>query len=757
MRSLADDLRHRDDDALAGLLRARPDLLQPVPVDIAALATRAGSAASVARALDSLDRFTLQVAETLAALDEPTSAESIRSCFDAELRDAVDAAVSGLVSLALVWGDDPYRMVRTARDAFGPHPGGLGPACVDMRPKLAALTAESLRDTLSDAPEKVIELVDSMMWGPPVGQVERADRVVTIDSASTPIEWLLARDLLVARGPKTVTLPREVGLALRQIRTGAPRVIRDAAWPTREPMIVREHAIADVDRSCGQHAFAAIDVVAELLEAWSVDAPSVLRSGGLGVRDLSAAARTVDTDEVTAAFWLELSLAAGLLARDGQFDEAWRPTKAYDDWLADAPNERWAHLVQAWWHTDRAPEIVRGAAQPETAPHALSDAARAAHLPTLRAEVLGVLADSQPGSAFHVAEVVGVLDDRRPRLHSAARAGHIQAVLDQAELLGVTGLRALGSAGRALVDDVDTNSLAELIAGIMPEPVDQVLIQGDLTAIAPGPLRRDAARMMRLLADVESSGAATVFRFSESSLRRGFDAGKDAHDIITTLGDLSATALPQALEYLVADLGRRHGRLRVGLAGSYLRSEDTALVRATLAEAHGIDLVELAPGVLVSTEPPDRVLAALRASGLAPLPESPDGRVLAEPTRPQRAPARSAIGEPRSRTTPRSALIDAAVTTLRSTARVLDRDLVEDDVEHEVPTGSTSQTLATLRDALSSGQVVRLGYADSDGDRRSVLATPVRLAPGTLTAMDHTVGQVRAFTLARITGAVIAR
>lgn len=758
MRSLADDLRHRDDAALAELLRARPDLVHPVPVDITALATRAGSATSVARALDGLNRFTLQVAETLAACDEPVTGAALRRSFPADLHGAVDAAVAHLVALAVVWGDDPYRMVRTARDAFGPHPGGLGPTGVDLRPKLATLTTESLRDALTDAPDKAVELLHSMMWGSPVGHVERADRVVTIDTAQTPIEWLLARDLLVARGPKTITLPREVGLALREIETGIPCVIRDASWPLRAPISTAEHAMATVDRSCGQHAMAAIDAVSALLESWSVEAPSVLRTGGLGVRDLAAAARAMDTDEVTATFWLELSFASGLLARDGQVDEAWRPTSAFDDWLADSPSERWAHLVSAWWHTDRAPQIVRGAAQADPAPHALSDAVRLPQSDILRAEVLGVLADGPPGAAFDADDVDGVLDDRRPRLHSHTRSGHISAVLDQAELLGVTGLRALGSAGRALVEGASTQQLADAIAVVMPEPVDQVLIQGDLTAIAPGPLRTEAAREMRLLADVESSGAGTVFRFSETSLRRGFDAGRDAQDILTTLTELSATPLPQALEYLITDLGRRHGRLRVGLAGSYIRSDDAALVRATLAETHGIDMVELAPGVLMSTEPPDRVLAALRASGLAPLAETPEGRVLAEPQRPQRAPARSTLTPSRPGASPRSTLIDAAVATLRATAVDRMGDLGEQpQPDAEVPTGSTSQTLAVLRDALSTGQIVRLGYVDSDGDQRSMLATPVRLAPGTLTAMDHTVGKVRAFTLARITGAAIAR
>lgn len=644
-------------------------------------------------------------------------------------------------------------MVRTARDTFGPHPGDLGPPALDLRPRLALLTADSLRETLAQAPAKAVELLESMTWGPPVGQVDRADRVVTIDTASTPIEWLLARDLLVPRGPTTVALPREVGLALREIDSGAPRVIKEAAWPPRIPRILAEREITEVDRACGVHALAAVDAICDLLESWAVDAPSVLRSGGLAVRDLALAARTIDTNETAAAMWIELAYAAGLLARDGDFDEAWRPTVAYDDWLADSPAQRWAHLVESWWHTGRAPELVRGETQADPPPRVLSDAIVVPGLPELRAEVLAVIADCPIGATIDPDDIGEVLDDRRPRQGSATRSAHIRAVVHQAEALGVTGFAALGSAGRLLLAHADPQTLAAAIAPHLPEPVEQVMIQGDLTAIAPGPLRLEAARTMRLLADVESGGTATVYRFTEDSLRRGFDAGRDAQDILDSLTELSATPLPQALEYLITDLGRKHGRLRVGIAGSYLRSDDPTLVRAALTEVQGIDLVEIAPGVLVSSETPDRVLAALRAARLTPLAETPDGRVITAPSRPQRAPARQKSHTSTQRRTPRSALVDAAVTTLRATATSPENDVSADD---EVPTGSTRETLATLRIALAEGHRVRLGYVDAEGARRTMLATPVRLAPGTLTAMDHTVGQVRVFTLARITGAVSA-
>ena len=61
MRSLADDLRSRPDDQLAALILARPDLIHPVPSDIAALAQRAGSPASVAACLRGYDQWTLHV------------------------------------------------------------------------------------------------------------------------------------------------------------------------------------------------------------------------------------------------------------------------------------------------------------------------------------------------------------------------------------------------------------------------------------------------------------------------------------------------------------------------------------------------------------------------------------------------------------------------------------------------------------------------------------------------------------------------
>lgn len=133
-RSLAEALRARDDASLGALLRARPDLLNPVPGDLTQLATRAGTRASVIRALEHLDRFTLQTAEALAVAPEPTTYGTLLALLAGDEGDdaGVDArtvsaalphAVAALREQALLWGpDDRLRLVRTARELLAPAP-----------------------------------------------------------------------------------------------------------------------------------------------------------------------------------------------------------------------------------------------------------------------------------------------------------------------------------------------------------------------------------------------------------------------------------------------------------------------------------------------------------------------------------------------------------------------------------------------------------------------------------------------------------
>ena len=65
------------------------------------------------------------------------------------------------------------------------------------------------------------------------------------------------------------------------------------------------------------------------------------------------------------------------------------------------------------------------------------------------------------------------------------------------------------------------------MADSMPEPLDHVLVQADLTVVAPGPLEPTLAADIAAVADVESAGSATVYRVTRGVGAAG--AGRRAH------------------------------------------------------------------------------------------------------------------------------------------------------------------------------------------------------------------------------------
>jgi hypothetical protein len=184
--------------------------------------------------------------------------------------------------------------------------------------------------------------------------------------------------------------------------------------------------------------------------------------------------------------------------------------------------------------------------------------------------------------------------------------------------------------------------LAGVVAEALPDGPDRFLLAGDLTVVAPGGLAPGVETRLAGLADREAAGSGT-WRIHDASLRRAFDEGRTAEEVLEFLRRHSSTPLPQALEYLVADVARRHGRLRVGGATTYLRG-DPATVAGAVRSAAGrrLGLRELAPGVAVTGRSQRELLAALRKSGETPLAEEADGTPRPEGSRPVRHVQRAA-------------------------------------------------------------------------------------------------------------------
>ncbi|KAB8180735.1 helicase-associated domain-containing protein [Microbispora catharanthi] len=780
-------LRGRSDERLRALVAARPELVTPVPAHIDGLAARACSPSAIGRALDRLDRFSLSVLETLALRPGPADRGTVLSLLrravpadrdDKALGSALDAALDVLTTRALVYGpDDALLPAPGVADALEP-PAALGPPVAEVfrhhpperldvllrdidpayegdgraggerpdggRPageRLAALLADSatVARLVGEVSPQARAALDELVWGPASGRLPNARREVDAASAQSPIEQLLARGLLGATGEETVALPREVALVLRD-----GRVHRDLSpGPPALEGPVRDQHLAD--RTAAGQAFTFVRTVEELCEVWSVDPPGVLRAGGLAVRDLRRTAQLLDLPEWAAGLVVEVAHAAGLVAAG---EGEWLPTGGYDGWRIKATEDRWAVLADAWAAMERAPGLIGERDDRDRPLNALHPDLRRPGAAQTRARTLAVLESAPPGLAPTPESVLARLAWEQPRRRPALRDRLVRFALREAEHIGVTGLGVPATHGRAVARGDGT--AAGLLAPLLPEPVDHVLLQADLTAVAPGPLTTDLGRRLALTADVESKGGATVYRFSEQSVRRALDAGHSADDLLAVLERHSATPVPQPLRYLVTDVARRHGRIRVGTASAYIRCDDPALLDEVLADkrAHLLRLRRLAPTVLASKTSRAALVDSLRAMGYAPVAESLEGDVVVA-----RADARRTEGQLAARATANTApdpeVLAAAVRAMRAGDS---RRRPVEAPEGQVPRSPATATISALQEAIRQGSRVWIGYLDSQGHATSRILEPARMEGGYLTAYDETRATVHRFALHRITG-----
>jgi hypothetical protein len=734
-RSLADQLRNWPDDRLLGLLRQRCDLSTPTPADSGQLASRLATRSSVTRALDLLTRLELSVLDAVVASGQTTEAE-LAHILDAEPA-AVESGVRQLLDLALVWESDAgLRALTGVPDALGSlarlHP------MTGRTPQQAA----ALVDELSPAARAMLDHVDARSGEADAGS---ARHQIAVDDARTPAEELLARGLLVPGRPGLVRIPGEVQIALRGGHTTSERI-------DLLPELATSARSADlVDRAAAGAAFDLVRRVELLVDHWGGAPPLALRTGALSVRDLKAAAEFVQLDEPATALLAELAAAASLLATwpDADGGPAWTPTDAFDSWCDETPAERWRHLAAAWLATERLPFLVGTRDDGGKARNALDPDLTSRIAPETRRMTLEALAGLPPGEVLATgtgpASVVARVAWLRPR-RPPSRADQVVAALEEAAALGLVALGGLASYARALLSGDDPGTS---LTPLLPEEVDQVLVQADLTAVAPGPLTRERARDLHLLADVESRGQATVYRFTAASVRRAFDAGWAAHEVHAFLHAVSRTPVPQPLSYLVDDAARTFGTIRVGHAETFLRADDEAALTEVLhhPRAASLALRRIAPTVLISTTPLDLLLPRLRELGVSPLVESIDGTVhVSRPDRIRARPGRRRGARPADRARLEARLAQA-VTAIRAGDRAAAaRTGSAGSAPELTPTGS----LAALREAVETGGTVLIGYVDNHGVSGERLVDPVRVDGGWLTARDHRADDVRQFAVHRI-------
>ncbi len=725
------ELRSLGEQGLAELLLRRPDVLVPRPPhDLSELAIRLSHPYSLTLALRGLNLPTLQVAEALAALGPDADREQLDALLglhppgsDAAVHvGVVDAGLAALaaqllievrVDCAILEGSEDTAALR-GRVRLVPEAASLWSRPLGLGPRLATLLSErtagelqsALRalgrraptrrtqlidelvavlgdpDTVGDlvaaAPPEVSELLRSAAFGRPVRSAAALPGFWPQQARRDPARWAVDRMLLVPAGwYDTPVMPAEVALALRGPHWHAPFTPEPPcfAWgPIAERLVERESAAASAH---------AVRTVAGVLQQIGDTPVSLLKSGGVGVRELRRVAKLVGCRPAEVRLALALGFWADLV---GVEQGRLAPTVDFDAWLVKDPASRFADLVEAWidlpettmqesvtaWapQSDAAVGVIRVVAldtmsrHPAGAPASVEELARLVlwTVPMCRSAATSQFFDPR-GEAYDDAFDDSSVEPFAPRDHVGLdhRSGPVEdqvageresavrspvcdmhseqalrevtdtlgAVLTEAAWLGLTGAGALSASGAAMLAGEDVAGAAEAGLGAVQETAR---LQADLTAVVLGHASARLTEVLDRIADRESRSAAGTWRFSPVSIRRAMDGGLDEATILQMLSIVAEDDVPQPLRYLVTDVARRHGRLRVGEVAAYLRCDDETLVCEVLADRslRSLDLRRIAPTVLGAAAPPATVLAVLRAAGHLPVAEDDDGAVRVE-------------------------------------------------------------------------------------------------------------------------------
>ncbi|OBK21923.1 DNA-binding protein [Mycobacterium asiaticum] len=736
------------DERLILLLELRPDLAQPPPGSIAALAARAQARQSVKAATDDLDFLRLAVLDALLVLQadtEPVPVAKLMALIGEvtpaasnDLEAQVAAALDDLKQRALAWGETAIRVAADAGAALPWHPGQVTledrTHTGDQIEALIAATDDAQRDVL-----------DKLLEGSPMGRTRDAAPGAPPDR---PVPQLLATGLLRRIDAETVILPRHVAQVLRGEKPGPMQL----AEP--DP-VVSTTKVGDADAVAAGAVIDLLRQVDVLLESLSAAPVAELRSGGLGVRELKRLAKVTGIDELRLGLLLEIVSAAGLIASglpdpepsygDGPY---WAPTTTADRFSTLSPADRWYLLASTWLDLPGRPALI-GSRGPDGKPYgALSHSLFSTAAPLDRRLLLGMLTGLPGGAGVDAQTASAALIWRRPRWARRLQPDPVADLLTEAHALGLVGRGAISTPGRALLDDDDSAAVVDAMTRALPKPIDHFLVQADLTVVVPGPLERDLADDLATVATVESAGAAMVYRVSEQSIRHALDIGKTRDWMHAFFASHSKTAVPQGLTYLIDDVARRHGQLRIGLATSFVRCEDPALLAQAVAApaAEPLHLRALAPTVAVSPASIGEVLNALRSAGFAPAAEDSTGAIVDVRARGARVPAPQQYRSYRPPPRPSSDALNAIVSVLRKVTAAPFGNIRADP----------AVAMSVLQRAAKDHDTVLIGYLDAAGVATQRVVSPIVVKGGQLVAFDSASGRLRDFAIHRITSVMSA-
>ncbi|MCS4490065.1 helicase-associated domain-containing protein [Corynebacterium sp. ES2775-CONJ] len=723
--SLEEYLTSLDDDELSVLFSNRPDILFPTPPHIRSLAGRLRLKQSIVRALFQLNAREIAVLE---ALD--TLGGDLHAVPEEDMKNLLSPYIEGSWSLSeLIDTLSSYLLVIPTANGIA-----LAESVADYLHPVVRVLAEKDSDDFATTALKVsaldhISLKILTALAAPQATGTTRDAHPHADQ-SKPIPRLIADGLLVRRDDTTVALPTYV----RQILAGHRFI------PLSSP---NSHSQPKLDSQLAEQAVAtALDIVRlcrHTVEYLDTTPVALLKNRGLGVRGEQQLTHILHTSQGIVNTVVALLFGARLVVthhnEEGGLELA--NTERCAEFLESPLATQWEMIWLGWWRAGALQHWIAGTKDDKGQSIRLnSEETWDEKLPPLRRQFFKLFGDTGLTRAHISAE----LAFRHPYQQLAYDDQFIDELINEGLSMGALihndGFYFAAPALRS----IDKN-FAELLVALTPQEISYLIPNSDLTLLAPGPLESTVHRSINLYADLESPGLASVYRISESSLRRGFDAGRSAADIRNFFTTHLIGELPSVIEFLIDDISRTHGQIRGGVATSYLRIDDAVLLTQIIASPSikRLSLSQIAPTVAVSSAPLAHVIAALRADGYHAVAEDHHG--LSVDIRPQRERQET---PPAPRSTP-SLSEDSILKALQA--------LKASPPSHSIGSGEAS--ISVVHKAIRHKLDLILSYVDAAGIQHSQEMSPIAMTAGHISAIEKVTGELIRIPAHRLSAAQI--
>lgn len=588
------------------------------------------------------------------------------------------------------------------------------------------IPTEDLPEVLDALPTRQRRLLDTLELSGGIGHS------ATLDDPERPLARMIAAGLLDRVDAQTARLSLRVSASISGRVVPPPGGDFSAVEnPSRPDARTDATAVARVVETAR--------LVADVLTQIGNMPVRPLNAGGIGVREIARLSKALGLDAAVVSDTLVLCRHADLIALglpvpapqdvigSGNF---WSLSERGATYLSAPLSRRWAMLVDGWRHSPHAPWSTQD--DTGTDAHLLQDSLDVAEAAALR----GVVAAS---GRVVTAESLWRI---RPSVAAVTSEAAVDSVRDECVILGLSADGEPSSAAVALADTrSDEDRLTAALADILPAPVGMLIIQADMTILAPGLLDEDTEAKLRTFADVESTGMASVWRVTRESMQRAVEQGETAEGIEDFLAGM-APDVPQSLWYLIQDTFRTH-RPPTPVVGSTAASVLTApdeksmaaIMDTEAADETGLRL--LSPTVAASSVQLSLVVEALEDEGVTISIDGDTGT-----GRATAAPVFSTVPDP-----PRPAPSFTQVADQLAGAVEGFRRTRQDEDDEAGHSGETTRVrepraiMAALRHAYDAGTSVEISYVDATGSAVHEWISVVTMSPVSIIGVTEAGGQ----------------